>query len=114
MQGGSYKILWVLTHLMVALAGTALSAYGLAENRSDPNPQPHSVTLTWTPVANAKSYNIYRGEVSGGPYEKIGSSSTAKYVDTPVPGGTTLYYVVTTVNSTGESKCSSETKAVVP
>jgi hypothetical protein len=52
--------------------------------------------------------------VSGGPYEKIGTSSTAKYVDKPVPSRTTLYYVVTTVSSTGESKYSKEIKAVVP
>jgi fibronectin type 3 domain-containing protein len=113
MQGGKYKTLWILAGVVVA-AGIQLSAYRLAGNRSGSNQEPHSVTLTWTPAANATSYNVYRGQVSGGPYEKIGTSSTAKYVDKPVPSRTTLYYVVTTVSSAGESKYSKEIKAVVP
>src|SRR5437763_5613449 len=32
-----------------------------------------SVSLTWTPVAGASAYNVYRSAVSGGPYTKIAS-----------------------------------------
>jgi fibronectin type 3 domain-containing protein len=76
--------------------------------------KPHSVTLTWKPSEGADSYNIYRSKVQGGPYVKIGSSKEALYVDSPVPGGATFYYVVTAVKNNLESKYSSEISAQVP
>jgi fibronectin type 3 domain-containing protein len=74
----------------------------------------HSVTITWNATPGAQFYYVYRSTVSGSQYQKIGSSPTNSYKDSPVPGKSTFYYVVTAVNDKGESKYSSEIKAVVP
>jgi fibronectin type 3 domain-containing protein len=74
----------------------------------------HSVTLTWQPSAGAIYYCVYRSTVSKSGYQKIGTSPTPSYKDAPVPGKATFYYVVTAVGDKGESKYSTEIKAVVP
>jgi|GEM_PF-6125326 len=74
----------------------------------------HSVALTWKASPGAKYYGVYRSKVSGSGYQKIGTSPAPNYKDEPVPSGATFYYVVTAVDDKGESKYSSEIKAVVP
>ena len=78
----------------------------------------HSINLTWTASTSTVSgYNIYRGTQSGGPYVKINSTLEAStaYTDSTVQSGTTYYYVVTAVDSSGaESSYSNEATAVVP
>jgi N-acetylneuraminic acid mutarotase len=71
------------------------------------------VNLSWTAVDNASSYNVYRSTTSGGPYTKIATGVTGTtYNDTDVTNGTTYYYVVTAVNSSGtESAYSNEASA---
>jgi fibronectin type 3 domain-containing protein len=71
------------------------------------------VNLNWTAVDNAASYNVYRSTTSGGPYTKIATGVTGTtYNDTDVTNGTTYYYVVTAVNSSGtESAYSNEASA---
>lgn len=70
------------------------------------------VTLTWTAVTGATSYNVKRATTAGGPYTTIASSvSTATYTDTTVTNGTTYYYVVTAVDTGGESGNSNEASA---
>ena len=49
-----------------------------------------------------------RATVSGGPYSTIASPTTAGYTDIAVTGGTSYYYVVSAVNSFGESADSTE------
>jgi hypothetical protein len=91
----------------VTLAGTGAQA-----------PVAHSVTLNWTASTSAVTgYNVYRSQVSGGPYTKLNSSVDAatSYVDSTVTAGQTYFYVVTSVNSSGvESADSSEVSATVP
>ncbi len=70
-----------------------------------------NVALTWSGSTGATSYNIKRATVSGGPYTTISSSATNGYTDSSVVNGTTYYYVVTTVNSAGESGNSNEANA---
>ncbi len=77
-------------------------------------PAQHAVTLRWQSSPGTSLYNVYRGLKSGGPYTKIASTPLAFYVDRPVPAGAQLYYVVTAVNSAGESKQGVEMKVIVP
>jgi YVTN family beta-propeller protein len=63
------------------------------------------VTLLWSPSTGATGYNVYRSATSGGPYTLIGSTAggTTTYTDHYWPPDGTFYYVVTAVNSNGES-----------
>ena len=79
----------------------------------------HSVNLGWNTSTSGDvvGYNIYRGNVSGGPYTRINSAmdTATSETDNAVTGGQTYYYVVTAVDSTGmESTYSNQTQAVVP
>ena len=69
--------------------------------------------LTWNAVtgpADVLSYNIKRAAVSGGPYTTIATNvGNVSYTDTGVGNNTNYYYVVSAVNSLGESANSFET-----
>jgi len=67
--------------------------------------------LTWNAAAGAASYNIKRSTTSGGSYTTIGTSTVHNFTDTTATGGTTYYYVVSSVNDTGESANSGEASA---
>jgi len=70
-------------------------------------------TLSWTSVSNATSYNLYYATTAGVTTTsgtKIASVSTP-YVQTGLAAGTTYHYVVTAVNSAGESAASAESSA---
>jgi len=69
--------------------------------------------LNWQASPNATSYNVYR-RTEEGAFEKIGSSKTASYVDSPVPSGAIFYYGVTTVEGSQESKISNVIRVEVP
>src|SRR5262249_47736907 len=70
------------------------------------------VSLSWNPSTGASSYNVKRADVSGGPYTTIatGVVDTA-YIDGNVVNDSTYYYVVSAVNSAGESPDSAEVSA---
>ena len=73
------------------------------------------VSLSWSASNTATSYNVKRSTVSGGGsqgYTTIASLvfNTA-YTDTSVVNGTTYYYVVSAVNSAGQSANSSQASA---
>jgi hypothetical protein len=80
--------------------------------------QSHNVGLTWdASTSDVVGYNIYRGNVSGGPYNKINGNvdPNTSYSDGTVLGGYTYFYVTTAVDSTGqESVYSNEVKAIIP
>lgn len=70
------------------------------------------VALSWDAVINATGYNVKRSTTAGGPYTTIAANVTGtSYVDTTVTNGTTYYYVVTAVNTDGESGNSNEASA---
>jgi fibronectin type 3 domain-containing protein len=54
---------------------------------------------------------VKRAAVSGGPYSVIASPTSTSYTDTGLANGTTYYYVVSAVNSLGESAASSKVSA---
>ena len=72
------------------------------------------IALNWTVIPGATSYKLYRGLQSGGPYNVITSPSSPTYTDTSVVSGTAYFYVVTAVNSVGESPKSTELSSVAP
>jgi len=78
----------------------------------------HSVTLNWSPPGFGpapSSYNAYRSATSGGPYTLLASGITStSYEDVSVNPQQTWYYVVTAVDSSGESGYSNEIAATVP
>jgi len=92
-------------------AGVPLTGTGVV-------PVVHSAALVWTAsTSTVAGYNVYRGTVSGGPYTKINSSlvGALTYTDSTVQSGTTYYYVITAVDSSGtESVFSNQVSAAIP
>jgi xyloglucan-specific exo-beta-1,4-glucanase len=72
------------------------------------------VTLTWTAVAGASSYNIYRSTGPSAAGAKIGSSSATQFTDTTASNGTTYYYAVSAGNAVGEGAVSAPSAGVTP
>ena len=69
------------------------------------------VSLTWSASSGATSYNIKRSTTSGSGYSTVGTASGTSFTNTGLTNGTTYYYVVSAVNSAGESANSSQTSA---
>ncbi len=93
--------------LNVGLVGTGASSTSVT----------HSVAMTWNASSGASGYNVYRSTSSGGSYTKLTSSldTGTSYTDSSVNAGTTYYYVVTAVGSSGaESGYSSQVTAIIP
>lgn len=70
------------------------------------------ILLVWSPVDNATSYNIYRGEYPGA--ERISPYAAGRqsdFQDSNVENGTDYYYVVRSVNQFGVSGPSNEVAA---
>jgi hypothetical protein len=71
------------------------------------------VSLSWKASSGAASYSIYRGTSAGGEGAtpvKTGVTGTS-YTDTGLTSGTTYFYKVAAVNSSGTSALSNETSA---
>ena len=70
------------------------------------------VNLSWNASAGAATYNVRRSTTNGGPYNTAVASPTAtNYIDTNVTNGTTYYYVVSAVNTAGQSANSAQASA---
>jgi fibronectin type 3 domain-containing protein len=70
------------------------------------------VKLTWASSVSAFKYNVKRSTVSGGPYTIIASPTSVGYNDSTIISGATYYYVVSAVNTEGESANSAEVSPV--
>jgi fibronectin type 3 domain-containing protein len=53
-------------------------------------------------IRNPK-FSLSKGHSGGGPYTIVASATSTNYTNTGLTNGTTYYYVVTAVNSAGES-----------
>lgn len=73
------------------------------------------VTLTWTDVANADKYDLYRKNVSTGEYETAGSfdAGVGTYTETLKEYETYFYYLVAKNTATGNTSNPSETIQVL-
>ncbi len=73
------------------------------------------MVLAWGEVSSglspAPTFRVKRSTTSGGPYTQVGAPTATTYTDTGLTNGTTYYYVVSAVNSAGESGNSSEVTA---
>jgi hypothetical protein len=71
------------------------------------------VSLTWTAVSGAASYNVYRGTAAGaeGATPVATGIATTSYADTGLTDGTQYFYKVAAVNTGGASPLSGEASA---
>jgi len=70
------------------------------------------VTLTWSNVPGALSYNVKMSTTNGGPYLLIASNlSATSYTNNGLINGTVYYYVVSAVTSGGEGANSYQVNA---
>jgi len=69
------------------------------------------VSLSWSASSGATGYNVYDSTTSGGPYTKVGTTSNTSYTVTGLTNGVTYYFVVTAVNTNGESSASAQVSA---
>jgi fibronectin type 3 domain-containing protein len=71
------------------------------------------VSLSWSSATGATSYNLYRGTTSGGESTTAIATgiTTTSYTNTGLTNGTTYYYKVAAVNSSGTSAMSNEASA---
>ncbi|RKL69239.1 pectate lyase [Salipaludibacillus neizhouensis] len=76
------------------------------------------VELNWISAKGASSYNIKRSTNESGPFEVVESGvSETRYVDSNLVNDETYYYVVSAVNTVGESNNSNQviaTPTVIP
>jgi hypothetical protein len=75
-----------------------------------------TVNLSWSAVAGATQYNVYRATTSGGPYTLAGSSATTSFSDTGRTCNTAYFYVVRAVLGceSADSAQATATTAVCP
>ena len=107
---------------------TAVNTYGESGNSGEASAKPAAnvppaptgltatagntqVSLAWTLSVGATSYNVKRATTHGGPYTQVANALATFYTDPLLTDGTKYYYVVTGVNSSGESGNSSEVSA---
>jgi hypothetical protein len=94
---GTYQFTWNMVFTPVGLTAS---------------PGNHQVSLTWSNVSGATSYNVKRAAVSGGPYSIIaGGVAGTNYTDSAVTNGETYYYVVSANTAGAESGDSFEVSA---
>jgi fibronectin type 3 domain-containing protein len=86
----------------IPAAPTQLSATGTT----------NAVSLSWPLSPGATSYDVYRSTTTGTGYASTGTATTGSYTDSTGIDGTTYYYVVAAVNSTGTSGYSPQASAV--
>jgi len=70
------------------------------------------VSLSWSASSGATSYHVKRALTSGGPYSQVGAPTASSYTDTSLTDGTTYYYVVSALDSAGESANSAQVNSV--
>jgi fibronectin type 3 domain-containing protein len=70
------------------------------------------VTLRWSATSTATSYRVKRATAVGGPYTQIAAPEWNGYTDIGVTNGVTYYYLVSAVETSGESANSADVSAM--
>jgi len=84
---------------VAALASPPQAPSGLSATAADAQ-----VTLTWSSVQGATSYNIKRATSASGPYTIVALGTTGtNYTDKGLTDNVTYYYVISTVSGVSES-----------
>jgi fibronectin type 3 domain-containing protein len=109
---------------------SAYNSYGQSANSAEVNATPMAppppgapaglqaiagntqVSLNWTASSGATSYHVKRSTTNGGPYTQVSAPTAANFTDTGLTNGTIYYYVVSALNSAGESANSSQASAI--
>jgi hypothetical protein len=73
---------------------------------------PASISLSWTAVPGAASYQVFRSSISSTSLAAYAATSATSFTDTNVVAGHTYYYSVTPVQSAGVTGPASQVKAV--
>jgi hypothetical protein len=66
-------------------------------------PSGTSASLAWTAVSGATSYRVKQGSSASGPFTLVGSPTTNSFAVNGLATGTTYFFVVSAVNTAGES-----------
>ena len=72
------------------------------------SPSADAINLVWDATSQATSYNVRRSSLPGGPYVTIGSPKSTSFSDAGLVNHQSYYYVVSALNSSGESANSTE------
>jgi hypothetical protein len=113
-----YWILVLTTAIIMSSCGGG--GYGGGAGGGNPPSAPTGLTatagdkqvgLTWSASSGATSYNVKRSTATGGPYAQVANTVVTNDTDASLVDGTTYYYVVSAVNTNGESANSGEVKA---
>ncbi len=75
-----------------------------------------AVSLSWSAVPGAASYDVYRSPVSGGGYVRANAApvTATGFRDTGLPNGHRVYYVVRAVDSAGNQSGDSNEVSAIP
>lgn len=71
------------------------------------------ISLAWSPVGAATSYNVYRAPSASGNYAHIASVTTANFTDSGLTANATYYYKIQSSGGTGLSPNSNAVSATV-
>lgn len=93
------------SQISVTTNATPVGAPTAPTGLASPNQTQTTIDLTWTAVAGATSYNVYRNDAS------IGTPTTNSFTDTGRSASTTYRYKVRASNSSGQSPYSAEISA---
>ena len=75
---------------------------------------PNQIALSWYASTGANSYNLKRSTTSNGPFEVIASTNTTAFTDADVVQDAVYYYIVSAVNTFGESADSAPLTSSLP
>jgi fibronectin type 3 domain-containing protein len=95
--------LLLVPHLLLLVGSFGQAKLPVVPNGVTATPGNGAVTLRWSAATGATSYHLKRSTSNAGNYTQIAAPTFAGYTDVGVKNGTTYYYVVSAVDTAGES-----------